>query len=168
MPYWTAIRLQPRREQLALKFLKLGGFETYFPRIRERRMVRGRRVMTTPPLFPGYAFLCIELQWYAVRWCPGVPSLVMDGERPAKVPDRDIADLRSRERGGFIILPEQPNPNSSFHRGDRLRVCSGPFTGRFGLYFDMAPRDRVVVGSSHCQEATWRVRREVARSFVTS
>jgi hypothetical protein len=78
MSYWAAARLQPHRQQLALKLLTLGGFETYFPLIRERRTVRGRSVMTTPPLFPGYAFICIELQWHAARWCPGVLSLVMD------------------------------------------------------------------------------------------
>ena len=72
MSYWAAARLQPHREQLALKLLTLGGFETYFPLIRERHTVRGRRIMTTPPLFPGYAFICIQLQWRAARWCPGV------------------------------------------------------------------------------------------------
>lgn len=144
MCYWAAARLQPHREQLALKLLKLVGFQTYFPRICERRTVRGRGVMTTPPL-SGYVFIRIELQWHAARWCPGIHSLVMDGERPAKVPDRDIADLRSRERGGLIISPKRPNPDSSFRPGDRLRVCGGPFSGSFGLYAGMAARDRVLV-----------------------
>ena len=61
MPYWAAARLQLHRESLALNFLKLRGFDTYLPRIRECRMVRGRRLMITPPLFPGYAFIGIEL-----------------------------------------------------------------------------------------------------------
>jgi transcriptional antiterminator RfaH len=144
MSYWTAARLEPHREHLALHFLALNGFEAYFPRIRERRLIRGRRVVVTPPLFPGYAFIAIELQWHAARWCPGVLSLVMDGERPAKVPDGDVAGLRARERGGFVVLPK-PKPNASFRRGDRLRVRSGPFTGTFGLFAGMAPRDRVLV-----------------------
>jgi hypothetical protein len=53
MPYWAAARLQPHREALALNFLKLRGFETYFPRIRERRVVRGQRVLATPPAVSG-------------------------------------------------------------------------------------------------------------------
>lgn len=133
MPHWTAARLQPHREALALNFLKLRGFETYFPRIRERRVVRGRRVLVTPPLFPGYAFVAIELQWHAARWSPGVLSLVMDGDRPAKVPDTDIADLRACERNGFVVLPEQLRQSSSFRLGDRLRVRGGPLTG-FAAY----------------------------------
>ena len=68
MPYWAAARLQLHRELLALNFLKFRGFDTYLPRICECRMVRGRRLMITPPLFPGYAFVGIELQWHAARW----------------------------------------------------------------------------------------------------
>ena len=62
----------------------------------------------------------------------------MDGERPAKVPDRDIAALRSHERDGFVVLPKQPKLFSDFHLGDRLRVLSGPFSGHFGLYAGMS------------------------------
>jgi len=156
MSYWAAARLQPRREQLALKLLTLGGFETYFPLIRERRTVRGRGVITTPPLFPGYAFICIKLQWHAARWCPGVLSLVMDGERPAKVPDRDIAALRTHERDGFVVLPKQPKLSSDFHLGDRLRVLSGPFSSllknlEIGALAVFLPR---VLGRSGCCEQT--------------
>jgi transcriptional antiterminator RfaH len=145
MPYWAAARLQLHRESLALNFLKLRGFDTYLPRIRECRMVGGRRLMVTPPLFPGYAFVGIELQWHAARWTPGVSSLVMDGERPARVPDADIASLRARERSGFVVLPKQPCPSLSLRSGDRLRVRSGPFTGCLGLCAGMAARDRVLV-----------------------
>ena len=145
MSYWAAARLQPRREKLALNFLKLRGFETYFPRIRERRVIRGRKVLITPPLFPGYAFVTIELQWHAARWSPGVMSLVMDGNHPAHVPDAEIAELRAHERDGLFVLPKRQELTPGFRPGDRLRVCGGPFTGCWGLYAGMAARERVFV-----------------------
>ena len=37
MGYWACARLEPHRERLALHCLDLAGFETYLPRIRERR-----------------------------------------------------------------------------------------------------------------------------------
>src|SRR5262245_55596847 len=131
MPYWAAVRLQPHREAVALNFLKIRGFEIYFPRIRERRVIRGRNVLVTPPLFPGFAFVAIELQRRAARWSPGVLSLVMNGERPARVPNADILDFRARERDGYVVLPKQLSSRSGFHAGDRLRVRSGPFIGCF-------------------------------------
>src|SRR5262245_48858606 len=77
--YWAAAQLQPQRDTLALHFLRQAGFETYAPRLRERRTVKGRKVVKTPLLFPAYAFVFIRLQWHAARWSPGVIRLVMDG-----------------------------------------------------------------------------------------
>ena len=51
--YWAAAQLQPRREALAAHCLTLAGFTVYTPRLREQRVLRGRRVEVNPPLFPG-------------------------------------------------------------------------------------------------------------------
>jgi len=85
--YWCAARLQPHRESLALHCLSLAGFEAYYPRVADRRIRHGRRVVLTPALFPGYAFVLIRLQWHAARWAPGTLGLIMDGIQPAKLPD---------------------------------------------------------------------------------
>ena len=57
MAYWTACRLQPSRTALALHCLTLQGYEVYCPRLRDLRVLRGRRVEVLLPLFPGYTFL---------------------------------------------------------------------------------------------------------------
>jgi transcriptional antiterminator RfaH len=94
MSYWAAARLEPHREQLALHFLDLAGYETYFPRLREHRISHGRKIEVRPPLFPGYAFIAIELQWHRARWTAGVLGLTMGGIQPARVPDAVIAEIR--------------------------------------------------------------------------
>src|SRR4029079_11888729 len=76
MAFWAAAQLQPQRDQLALHCLKLFGFETYAPRLRDQRTLRSRKVIKTPLLFPGYVFVLIELQWNQARWSPGVIRLV--------------------------------------------------------------------------------------------
>ena len=60
MAFWAAAQLQPQRDQLALHCLKLFGFETYAPRLRDQRTIRGRKVIKTPLLFPGYVFVLIH------------------------------------------------------------------------------------------------------------
>jgi transcription antitermination factor NusG len=110
MPYWAAAQLQPQRERLALHTLALAGYVTYLPRLRQHRVSHGRRIETTPALFPGYAFVLIELQWHAARWAPGVTRIVLDGAAPARVPDAVIAEIRSRERGGLVELPPRFKP----------------------------------------------------------
>jgi transcriptional antiterminator RfaH len=98
-------------------------------------------IMRTSPLFPCYAFVLIELQWHAARWSPGVLRLVFDGDRPARVPDKVIAELRGRERNGLVELPPPPR----LKRGDRVLVRRGPFADRLGLYDSQAPHERVAI-----------------------
>jgi transcriptional antiterminator RfaH len=141
MAFWACAQLQPQRERLALHTLTLAGYDAYLPRLRERRISHGRRITATPPLFPGYAFVLIELQWHSARWAPGVVRLIMDGIRPAAIPDGVIAALKARERGGLIELPKP----SRFRPGDKVRVLYGPLIGVTGLYAGMKPRQRVEV-----------------------
>jgi len=137
--YWACAQLDTRRERLALHCLALAGFTTYLPRLGVRRVNAARKV--PPPLFPGYCFVAIELQWHAASKSPGVRRLVLDGAHPAKVPDAVINDLKKRERNGLIELPPPPG----FRRGDRVRVRGGALTGHFGLYEGQRGADRIAV-----------------------
>ncbi len=137
--FWACAQLEGNRERLALHCLGLGGFEVYSPRLRVRRTTPARKA--APALFPGYCFVAIALQWHAVRWTPGVVRLVLDGARPARVPDKVIDDLRRRERNGLIELPPPPG----FRHGDRVRIRSGPFAGQLAIFEGMRPHERVAV-----------------------
>jgi transcriptional antiterminator RfaH len=140
-PYWAAARVQPQRESLALHCLALAGFTTYLPRLRERRVSRGRRIEVSPPLFPGYAFVLIKLQWHAARWAAGTNGLIMDGTRPARIADAVIAEIQSRERDGLVELPKQPR----LRCGDRVRIVAGPFREHLAMFDGMRPGERVAV-----------------------
>ena len=85
--------------------------------------------------------MLIELQRHTARWAPGVIRLVLDGDRPARVPDRVIAELKRRERNGLVELPPPPG----LRRGDRVRITRGVFAGQLGLYAGMRGHERVVV-----------------------
>jgi transcriptional antiterminator RfaH len=141
MSYWCCTRLETRREGVAQHFLQLAGFQTFFPRVREQRVRRHRRVDVTSALFPGYAFVLITLQWHAARWAPGTLGLIMNGIQPARVPDNVIDDIRRREVRGAIELPKP----AEFRPGDPVRILSGAFEGHLALYAGMKPHERVEV-----------------------
>jgi transcriptional antiterminator RfaH len=86
-------------------------------------------------------FVLIKLQWNQARWWPGVVRLVMEGIKPAVVPDTVVTLLKAREVNGLIELPPPPQ----FRRGDRVRVLHGPLAGQVGLFAGMKPRERVAV-----------------------
>jgi transcription antitermination factor NusG len=141
MAYWAVARLQPHRERLALHCLGLAGFTVYLPRLRSERVSHGRRMEMCPPLFPGYAFVSIELQWSKARYGPGIVGLIMNGASPARVPDRVVAEICSREVGGLVELSK----TRAFRRGDHVRIRRGPFAGRWAIFADMKPHERVEV-----------------------
>ena len=139
--YWSVCRLRPHRESVALYWLALKGFECYCPHIRDLHIRHGRQIERRPPLFPGYAFVWIQLQWSTVGSTPGVSGLIMNGSGPAKVPDQVIAEIRQRERNGLVELPRR----EEFRVGEQVRILQGPFAGHFGLYAGMRPRERVEI-----------------------
>jgi transcriptional antiterminator RfaH len=140
MSYWACAQLETRRAHTALHFLSLNGFTTYCPQVRTERSPRKRERSTW--LFPGYAFVWIELQWHAARWSPGVVRLVSSGgAEPAKVPVSVIEDLKSRERNGFVVLPKPPG----LTRGDKVRIVHGALNGSLAIFEGMRSRQRVEV-----------------------
>src|SRR5258708_7211757 len=127
MTYWACARLELRREAVAQHFLKLNGFETYIPRVREQRLRRGKRIETISPLFPAYAFIVIEQQWHRARWSIGVAALIMDGEHPARGPDQGIAGIRARAAAEARFIDRR--------RPRLLLVCSA---GPTRIYHDIS------------------------------
>jgi transcriptional antiterminator RfaH len=159
MSYWACARLEPHRERLALHCLGLAGFETYLPRLREWRRSHGRKIEVRPALFPGYCFFVVEAQWHSARWSIGVLGLIMDGLRPARVPDGVISEIRARERNGLVELPRR----DGLKAGDPVRVVTGALQGQLGLYQEQRPRERVLVLLSLLGAA---VRVELARQDI--
>jgi transcriptional antiterminator RfaH len=139
---WIVARTEPARERTAQHFLKLAGFSTYVPFIRERYAKGGRRRERLRPLFPSYTFVAFQGgRWWDARWCVGVMAVIMNGGVPAQLSDQIVDEIRARERGGAVELPRR----EKFKVGDRVRVLQGPFTDHFGLFAGQRPHERVLV-----------------------
>jgi transcription antitermination factor NusG len=65
--------------------------------------------------------------------------LVLDGDRPAKVPDRVTAELKRSERDELVELPPAPD----FKHGDAVRITRGVFTGPLALFEGERSHERV-------------------------
>ena len=60
MPFWTVAQLDSHHVPLALYCLeKVEGYTVYAPRLRQTRIIRRRERVSTPLLFPAYAFVLI-------------------------------------------------------------------------------------------------------------
>jgi transcriptional antiterminator RfaH len=139
--YWGCLHIDHTRAKLALGYLALKQFETYYPRVRVHRRIGRNFVLRVEPLFRAYSFVRLFEQWHEARFAPGVLHMLLDGERPAKVPDQVIAQLKSKERDGVVVLPKAPG----LQRGDKVQITHGPFNQHLALYQGMRGGLRVEV-----------------------
>jgi hypothetical protein len=128
--YWTCAQLEPNRTALALYCLGLNGFEVYCPRLREQRRSRGRKIVRTPPLFPGYAFVLVVSGWWNAKWSPEL-CLLLCCHADASIGDGEldeaaaIAHLACRKLARIAQKIEQYLPQPHGVHGQCAEVLLG-------------------------------------------
>ena len=126
------------------KQLRARQIECFYPRARVRSVNPRARVVR--PYFPGYVFICADLEQVglsALQWMPGGAGLVAFGGQPAWVPENLIHAIRRRvgeiEAAGGETL-------AGLKHGDPVIIREGPFAG-YQAIFDarLSGDDRVRV-----------------------
>jgi len=130
---WLLLKTKPSRERYAQENIhRYYNRETFLPIFDDDGKER--------VLFPSYLFILSD-QWWFLKGAWGISHVVMIGSEPAKVSNKIVNELRSRqERDGLIHLPK-----FQYHLNQKLIVQDGPFQHFTGLYQGMDDRSRVNV-----------------------
>lgn len=146
---WSVIATHPNAERLAHENLVNQGFQVYLPMLvravpKSARNPRGQEVR---PFLPGYVFAALDptLQgWRCMFSTRGVKAVLMAGERPALIPDTELAKVRAREENGLIRMVDPDALPRNHKRGDLVALTVGgvDITATFESYVD---RNRVAV-----------------------
>ena len=100
MKYWYLIYTKPNQEEVAKQHLERQAYEVYLPMSLSRRKKRGKVMKLIDVMFPRYLFIHLDdtsEDWGPIRSTIGVSTLVHFGSSPAKIPEKLITALRSRE-----------------------------------------------------------------------
>lgn len=125
---WHTIQSQKKHEHIAAHHLAaLEGVEVYCPRIRFERLSRHGnqgKVWVTEALFPGYLFAMFDHQELhrAVRYAPGVATIVHFGDLIPLLPDQAIEDLRN-------LATEETALTPVIQVGSEVQLAGGVWTG---------------------------------------
>ena len=143
---WYALRSKPRKEDVLFRQANAQGFEVFYPRLRVQPV--NPRSKKYKPYFPGYMFVCVDLDEVGIsafQWMPHSIGLVSFGGEPAHVPENFIYTLQKRvneinEAGGEVFDGLKP--------GDPVKISDGPFVGYEAIFDARLPgseRVRVLV-----------------------
>jgi transcription antitermination factor NusG len=132
-PLWHVAYVEPRLDRQACGDISDDlGFEVYVPAERLWRIVRGRRIIVTKPLFPRYIFVGVgwDQGWQELLDVRGVIDVLGRPENdhpghPSIVASDWIAAMRWAETcGHFDHTTNVPN---NFQVGEIVRISEGPF-----------------------------------------
>ena len=141
--HWYAVRTKPNQERQAELSVQRVGVETFYPQMKERRVIRRREQMIIGSLFPGYLFarLNMAVHYRAAKYARGVLDLVAFGSIPAIVDDEIIEGMRARLRDGCLTLPAP-----ALTPGEVVRIQAGPLQGLEAVFErEMSDHQRVVL-----------------------
>jgi len=145
-PQWLVLWTHSNSERMVQDQLAGKGFETFLPTIRSWSRRRGVHSLIETPMFPGYLFVhhAIDKRSYIeILKARGVVRILGERwDRPAPVPEADIASIR---RVAEANVPVFPHPYLS--EGQHVRIEHGPLAGAEGILIATKPLKGLLVVS---------------------
>jgi transcriptional antiterminator RfaH len=148
---WYLVRTKTGKERWVRDQLAAQLPEVFLPLLEARTPRWGKLAWSITPLFPGYLFARLDpqMQYFNVRYLPGVQGLVSAGNEPISVPHLVVDEIRRRGVNGVVKIEEK-----DFGSGDRLRIVEGPFRGFeaiFERYLSVAERVAILLSAIDAQ-----------------
>jgi len=106
-------------------------------------VVKGKKQTSKRKFFPGYILVHMNLTdetWHIVKDTPKVTGFVGGGERPAPIPDEEVAKMTQQMKEGAA----KPKPKVMFDEGEAVRVVDGPFANFNGFVDEVLPEKEKV------------------------
>lgn len=134
---WYAIYTKAKKEDTVACKLRDAGIHVFLPKLKLKRLYRGKRREVIEPLFPCYIFASFLYpeEYSLVRYTSGVRRVVGTSNGPLPVDNGIISMIEARLTDGIAeIKPPE------FKKGDVVEITDGPFKGLMGIFEREIPR----------------------------
>jgi transcription termination/antitermination protein NusG len=136
---WFVLHTKSRQEKALAQSLDAMSVGYFLPVIEQVRRDRGRKIVTSVPLFPGYLFLHgSNEQAYEADRTRRIAQII-----PVSDQQRLESDIRNIRLALSCRAKLEPFP--FMKRGTRVEVRSGPFRGLQGIVEDHAGAGRLIL-----------------------
>ena len=140
---WYVLHTKSRHESVVFEGLSKKRLEAFLPKVKVRSRRRDRKAMVHLPLFPGYLFVCTDLEpreHLEILKTTGVVRMIGAQSRPVPVAEETITSLK------IMVATELPlSTGVRLRKGDRVMVVEGPLSGVVGTFIRHRGQGRVLV-----------------------
>ena len=131
--YWYLAYCHPKEEERAISHLKNQGMYSYYPLVLTRKILRGKMVEKTEPMFPRYLFIHVDIHEFSpmkIRSTRGISRVIGHGEKWNIVPAELIYQLMRNEDSDELrdVVSRLPK------HGQQVLIEEGPFKGLQAIY----------------------------------
>jgi transcription antitermination factor NusG len=138
---WHALYTRHHHEKSIARMLTAKGFTVFLPLYPAPRQWKDRTKIVTLPLFSCYLFIQGGLLRHLnIVTTPGIYGFVCSAGLPAVIAPREMNCIRQAVERCVKI-----EPHPFIHRGDRVRVKSGPLYGIEGILIRKKNFSRLVL-----------------------
>jgi len=140
---WMVLRTKSRHEHLVESCLQRKSINAYLPKHKVTRRWKDRKRVVELPLFPGYVFVQPNSDQFAdMRYIRGSCGLVLVGNQPATMPEKDLQAVKILVGSGADLKLDK-----NIVVGQRVKVVSGPFAGAEGELVQVKSQERLVINA---------------------
>lgn len=161
---WYVLHSKPNREEFLYSQLCHRDIEVFYPRFRVEPV--NPRARKSRPLFPGYLFVCVDLDEISLSsllWVPGANQVVSFDHEPAKVPD-DVIKTVEKQVARINARPKGEKPRMK--HGDPVMIHGGPFEGYQGIFdteIEGSERVRLLIKLLHARQVRIQIPAAMAK-----
>ncbi len=142
---WYVIYTHCRHEVRVETGLRRQGLEVFLPLVTVPSRRRDRRLQIQVPLFPGYLFVCSDMQapvYVKILRHPGVVRILGTKGRLTPVPTEVVESIRT------IVTSDRPfYPWPYLEKGQRVIIMDGPLAGASGIIVGRRKKNQRLVVS---------------------
>ncbi len=140
---WYAVYIKSRAEKKVYAELGKKGIEAYLPLVRKQSKWSDRMKVVEEPFLSGYVFVRVSFrEQYDVLVIPGALRYVSFEGAPAPIPDYQIENLKILVAAGDHSIEVT---SERIHKGDKIRVISGPLTNVNGEVVEIRGKRRILL-----------------------
>ena len=127
---WYVFYTHPRAEKIALREIQVRGYNAFLPTYRTYRVWKNRKkVWVEHVLFPSYVFVnTTESNIFDIKRIPKIVTVVHTAGIPSIIPESEINALQN-----FLNSDHEVTVETSFNKGDNVRITQGPLAGHEGI-----------------------------------